>query len=884
MKNPSVLRTEANSLLTMIIAKHPNCDKCQLFQTCKSPWMQPSGNTTEPLVLVVGEAPGADEDERGIPFVGQSGQLLRSALENVGLNVKADVAFTNVVKCRPPENKISKKAIDLCKHYVFDEIKAYDPSIVFLMGNSPLSAVLEQSGISNWNGVVVQREGVTYVPLFHPAYILRNMGAMDEWLSAILKAVDSLFDEEEEETGVEYIFPKTASDLNDMMAYFTDYAYTTDDMISFDVETASLDPFAHHNLLLGVSFAHGSRAYSFPLEHEEAESWWSSLEAHEYAYNITKSLLEGFNKRIIGHNIKFDQQHARFLLEDEFEAGGDTMILSHLLDSRQGIHGLKRLAGIHLGMYDYDKPLQDYIKTNPKANPNRGGSYAAIPLKLLLPYAAKDAYATYQLHGILYQKLSEKQKHLYNEMLMPASNVLARMEYNGMKIDDFVADRYITVYRVRQEEIYEEILKDKKVQKFIKDKQLMIDEARPPNSKAKRVMFNFNPNSVMQLKELYFKYYKMPVTDVTETGEPSTKAGVMKPLEKKYPIIKLIRYYKLLTKMLGTYLEPSLTSWKRGDGRVHSTYNMHGTRTGRLSSSNPNLQNIPTPEKEPGTLLEIMPIKNIFTYTFPKGVVMSVDYSGMELRVFASLAKCDSMIAIHESGADFHSMVAIMSTTGRDVDEITKEEANRFKDDFKPVRYRYKWTNWTLLFGGDEYTLVSLYDVPVNDAKATVKSYYQRFPEVLEFREWTTEFGSTYGYIESPFGRREHLHYINDRDVGKANKDKRAAVNMPVQSGASDTLLCSLVIIDKFIRDRGLRSMLVNTVHDSIVLDVHPDEIDEVAALCVDVMENVKRYALIYMPNVDFSWLICPLKADVDVGTHYGAYIDYKDYKAGVPL
>jgi uracil-DNA glycosylase family 4 len=839
--------------------------------------MEPSGSM-EPLVLVVGEAPGAEEDERDEPFVGQSGRLLRNALENVGLNVRADVAFTNVVKCRPPDNKITKKAIELCKHYVFDEIAEYKPKIVMLLGNSPLNAVLGESGVTTWNGVVVERDGITYVPLFHPAYILRNMSAMDEWLSGMMKAVDTLFEDDEPDSDVEHIFPKTRKDLDDMLEYFSHQ-----EAISFDVETASLDPFADHNLLLAVSFAAGDRAYSFPIEHEE--DWWSNEESEDYAIRATRLVLEVFNCRVIGHNIKFDQQHARHLLSSCFEAGGDTMLLSHLLDSRQGIHGLKRLAGIHLGMYDYDKPLQDYIKTNPRANPNRGGSYAAIPLSLLLPYAAMDAYATYRLHDILYDKLSPKQKHLYHELIIPASNTLARMEFNGIRIDDFVADRYVTIYRVRQEEIYEEILKDKKVQKLIKDKQKEIDDARKPNSKAKPIVYRFNPNSVHQLKELYFKYYKMPITDVTETGEPSTKAGVMKPLEKKYPIISLIRYYKLLTKMLGTYLEPALNGqWKRGDGRVHSNYNLHGTRTGRLSSSNPNLQNIPTPEKEPGTLLETMPIKNIFTYSFPKGVVMSVDYSGMELRVFASLARCQSMIGIHESGADFHSMVAIMSTTGRDVHEITKEEANKFKDEFKPVRYRYKWTNWTLLYGGDEYTLVSLYSVPVDDAKATVKAYYDRFPEVLEFREWTTEFGKENGYIESPFGRREHLHYINDKDVGKANKDKRAAVNMPVQSGASDTLLCALVIIDKFISQRGLRSMLVNTVHDSIVLDVHPDEIDEVAALCVDVMENIKHYASIYMPNVDFEWLICPLKADVDVGTHYGAYVDYKDYKAGVPL
>ena len=150
---------------------------------------------------------------------------------------------------------------------------------------------------------------------------------------------------------------------------------------------------------------------------------------------------------------------------------------------------------------------------------------------------------------------------------------------------------------------------------------------------------------------------------------------------------------------------------------------------------------------------------------------------------------------------------------------------------------------------------------------------------MLHFRKRCVHFGEDNGYIESPFGRREHLHYIRDNfDVGMRNKDRRAAVNMPVQSSASDILLCALIIIHDKIQQAGLRTMLVNTVHDSIVLDVPPEEIDTIAAICVDAMENVVSYAVYYFPNIDFSWLRSPLKADVEIGTHYGVEQSYNEW------
>jgi uracil-DNA glycosylase family 4 len=823
-------------------------------------------------LLVIGEAGGEEEDKIGTPFVGRSGKLLRKAIE--GLELDGEVSYTNVVRCRPPDNKITKQAIEYCKQFAIQDIADITPEYIFLMGNSPLQGILGETGISNWNGSIIKKRfndiipydennvfdedaEVTVVPLYHPAYILRNEGAMDEWLEAML----NVFEPSEKSDRYEIVLPKTVEDVLDMQKWLSKCEW-----ISYDIETSSLDAFSEDSMVLMVSFAGNGKAYSVPIEHPE--TWWdvdngSPKQSSDWATvcQIVNDILLDHSGKLIGHNIKFDLMFTKTVLGVDVDAGGDSMLVNHLLDSNDKHPGLKRLAGMHLGMYEYERELDDYKREHKEADVGKGGSYAFVPLEILLPYSAMDAEATLRLHEKLYPQLSEAQNRLYHQVIMPVSNVLTRMQCTGIVVDEKMAQRYKFLYETRQLDVYAELLQDKHVKRMVKDR---IDEKK----------WKFNPNSSMQLSELYFERYKLEPIAQTDGGKPSTAGESMKVYEKDYPIIKRVRYYKLLNKMLSTYLNPAATGeWLSDDGRVHTTYNLHGTVTGRLSSSNPNLQNIPTPEKEPGTLLETLPIKNVFTHSYWEdgksyGKLVSVDYSGMELRIFASLAKCKPMIKIHESGKDFHSCVAIMSMTHRKPDAISMEEIAELD---KAVRYRYKWTNWTLLYGGDAYTLHNLYDVPIEEAEETVEMYYEMFPEVLEFGNKCVEFAEDHGYVESPYGRRESLAYINDRDVGRKNADARAAKNMPVQSAASDTLLLALIIIDAKMREAGYKSKLVNTVHDSILLDCPEEEVDEVAKLASWTMENIKSLAPLYFPGISMKWLICPLRADVEIGDFYGS-------------
>lgn len=901
---------------------NPTCQSCGLYKGCKTPFMKPKHSVNNPTVMIVGEAPGAEEDLQGTPFVGESGRLLRKVLRNLEIS-DDDVMMTNVVRCRPPDNKISKKHIKACKQFALDEIERAEPEYVLLMGNSPLEAVLGQTGITTWHGVTVQQLDKTYIPLFHPAYILRNMNMMDQWLEGFVKLSDLMDGVVSEDIGYDYIYPKTMKEIHLMLRELEMYEF-----ISYDTETSSLDPFGKGAKVIAITMAgrdkqeSKGKSWAFPFHHKDG--WWTELELQQ----ITK-LLQDFvkGKKLIGHNMKFDRKHSK-KYDIDIRTHADTMLISHLLDSRKGIHSLKRLAGLHLGMYKYDEELEDYKKQHKEADPEFGGSYENIPLEILLPYSCMDTHATMEIFYAMYPDLSEKQKVFHDEVLVRVSDILSDMEYTGMKLDDYLVKRYHAIYTEVREDVYCKLLENEDVIKmmnwyndvwipsltlvnlvhgndksrtentvlklakklfdskeaWLDDKYLHILQQNGKKRRLKRKFVEFNPKSPNQKRKLLFEYNGIPVSlvDETPTGLPSTKAKTLRRYTERYPILKDLIYYGLLSDMLSKYLEPALYHvWQSDqDHRVRSNYNLHGTRTGRLSSSDPNLQNIPTPEKEPGTLLESLPIKNMFTVDDDEYLI-SIDYSGMELRVFASLANCEPMLKIHESGMDFHSMVGILVSEKKPIHVITKEEVKHFKEFKKAIRYRYKWTNWTLLYGGSAYTLYNMYpdDFPdIETAKETEAEYYKTFPEVPEYMENCVKTVQELGYIESPFGRREYFPYLHSgsTDRSKVSQERREAVNMPVQSTASDTLLCSLIVIDAQLNANHLHAKLINTVHDSIVLRCPKNELKQVIDICVDCMEHVKDYAEFYFPNVDFSWLLSPLKADADYGTHYGAMQEYE--------
>jgi len=787
----------------------------------------------------------SEEDTVGVPFVGRSGQLLRDAVDDAGLKGYNHV-YTNVVHCRPPENKTpTNRQIQYCLSTLMDELEHYKPRVVVLLGNVPLKAVLGETGITNWRGTFIQRDGMTIVPTFHPAYILRNQQAIKEWIDDFDKIAEYLDGNDNvarADVGYKLEIVQTARDAEMMYN-----AIAATGMCSWDTEDNGLQ-FGDEVVLMSFAIDNPKMAWAVPIDNNYA------------TLQYCKRILEDPKILKIGHNIKFDTLIVGGNLGISIcGTTGDSMLLSYILDPVPGRHGLKPLAGRYLGMYDYASDMEAYLKDHKEADPSRGGNLRLVPMEILAKYAQLDAVATWELHKRLYVDLNDQQRALYTQMIMPANVALETIEANGVKLDQHIVGRYCQIYHKTQQDQLYSMLQDKHVVAYSK---------RKAKSNPK---FSFNPNSPVQMREILFgsKYYGLEPGGLTNTGQPSTSWSVLSDYQSDVPFLKAYRYYKLLGKMLSTYLVPARDRWPGVDGRVHATYLLHGTETGRLSSKEPNMQNIPTPEKEPGTLLADLPVKNIFTHTWEGGCLLAVDYSGMELRTMASVSHCKGMADIFAQGIDLHSVVTeYLFNVKRD--DFTPEQ-------WKPMRYRAKWTNWTLLYGGSWHTLHRLYGIDENDAQRMVARYYELFPEVLEYREDTIAFVKEHGYVESPFGRRRYLPHINDSDEVKRNGDERAAINMPIQSAASDILLCALIIISQQMAANEFKSLMVNTVHDSLLFDVYPGELDDLAWLAKETMENLPNlYGPNYMLDIDFSWFTVPLKVDLEFGSHYGSLEEYE--------
>ena len=550
------------------------------------------------------------------------------------------------------------------------------------------------------------------------------------------------------------------------------------------------------------------------------------------------------------------------------------MLISRLIDSRKGIHGLKRLAGRHLGMYDYARGLDDYCKFHPDADYERGGNYGNVPLDILIPYGGMDTAATWLLYPIMFDKLENDQKSLYKSLISQVDIALGNMEYTGFPLDKKIARRFAVLYSMAKDKYYASLLDDEQVQDYISRKQLELDEAISPRSKVRKV-FKFNPNSGPQVSEVLYDLKDHEITKLTKTNKkPCVGKDVLAlhPTIKNDPFYAPFRLWKLMSSMLSKSIGPCADGkWDWGDDRVRSSFNIGGAKTGRLSSSDPNLQNIPSPVKEPGTLLATLPIKNMLTHSHRGGCLLSADYAGMELRVIASISNCTGMINAFISDEDIHSYVCRMIFRDELPAEAQTVSDKEFKKLYKHYRDRAKRANWAFVFGGDEITLhTGPLNLPLDEALAIKNGYYNRFPEILQYQKDTIEFAEKNGYVLSKFGRRLHLPYILDDNVSRRNADRRTGINMPVQSAASDIMLCALVNVDDVFRKNNIHSSLVNIVHDSLVVDIYPGELNEVTEIVIDSMENVPTYADKYFPGMDFSWLNVPLKADTDVGSHYG--------------
>lgn len=566
---------------------------------------------------------------------------------------------------------------------------------------------------------------------------------------------------------------------------------------SFDTETTGLDPLKSE--LVGMSFSFAEHeAYYVPISSE---------------YTIAKKTVEKFkcffeNENIlkIGQNIKYD---ILVLKKYDVHVKGklfDTMIAHYLLNPELR-HNMDYLAETYLGYQTIH--IEELIGPKGKNQLNM----RHINPEKICNYACEDADITLQLYTILEKKIEEQElNRLLYDIELPLIYVLADMEYTGVKLDKSALAEYSKKLTNELISIESEIYKEAKIE--------------------------FNINSAKQVGEVLFdKLQIVEKPKKTKTGQYVTSEETLQNLKNAHPIVGKILDYRGLKKLLSTYVDalPQLVDPK--DGKLHTSYNQTVTSTGRLSSSNPNLQNIPIREDQGKEIRKAFIANDGCKF-------LSSDYSQVELRIMAHLSNDSNMIDAFNSGEDIHAATA---------SKIFKVPIELVTSD---MRRKAKTANFGIIYGISVFGLAERLNIPRSEAKQLIDGYFETYPQVKEYMDKSIEMAREKGYVETLFGRKRYLPDINSRNATVRGYAERNAINAPIQGSAADIIKVAMNNIFDHLNKAGLQSKMILQVHDELNFNVNENEIEKVKEIVSKEMENA------------YKLIVC-LKADCGIGDNW---------------
>ena len=577
-------------------------------------------------------------------------------------------------------------------------------------------------------------------------------------------------------------------------------------LVALDTETTSLDPFAAR--LVGISFAvaPGEAAY-IPLAHDYAGAP-VQLPCEQVLARLS-AWLESPNHAKIGQHLKYDQHvfanHGIALTG----VAHDTLLQSYVLEAgKSGVrgHDLGQLALRHLGLETI--AFEDLCGKGA----NQIG-FNQVEVAKAAEYGAEDADLCLQLHGRLYPQItaSEGLAHVYSEIEIPVRDILYRMERTGVLIDS-------TLLAQQSQELGKRLLELE---------QQAHELAGQP----------FNVNSPKQLAEILFDKLGLPVKKKTPSGTPSTDEEVLSELALDYPLPKLLLESRQLAKLKGTYTDKLPKMVNAQTGRVHTSYAQAVAVTGRLASSDPNLQNIPVRTAE-GRRIRA-------AFIAPSGArIVSADYSQIELRIMAHLSEDAGLTEAFAHGEDVHRATAaeIFGVTPLEVGPDQRRVA--------------KVINFGLIYGMSAFGLARQLDLERAAAQNYIERYFARYPGVAKYMERTRNAAKMQGYVETVFGRRLWLPDITAAQVGRRQGAERAAINAPMQGTAADLIKLAMIAVQDWIDREKLKSRLIMQVHDELLLEVPDDELMRVRVELPPLMTQVAK-------------LRVPLAVEVGIGAHW---------------
>lgn len=568
---------------------------------------------------------------------------------------------------------------------------------------------------------------------------------------------------------------------------------------AFDTETTGLD--ANTDELVGMSFSFGHHTGFYvplPINFAEAETVLQEF----------KSVFENEAIGKIGQNIKFD---ISFLKWYGIEVKGrlfDTMIAHYLLQPDMR-HGMDVLAENYLNY----KPLPIESLIGKKGINQK--NMRQVPLDLLKEYASEDADITLRLKDVFEPQLSEAGLlDLFNEIEIPLIPVLASMEGEGVNLDSEALNSFSA-------ELGEEIAK-------LNDQIQEMAGAQ------------FNVSSPKQLGDILFQHMKIvDKAKKTKSGQYSTGEDVLAKLEHKHPIIRLILDYRSLTKLKSTYVDALPLLVNPRTHRIHTSYNQTVASTGRLSSTNPNLQNIPI-RTEKGR-----EIRKAFVPRSKDYILFAADYSQIELRIIASLSGDKAMIKAFEEGVDIHTATA-SKVYNIPIEDISKD-----------MRRNAKGVNFGIIYGISAFGLAENIGVSRSEAAEIIANYFSNYPSIKTYMDQTIQFAKEKGYVETIKGRRRYLKDINSANGIVRGFAERNAINAPIQGSSADMIKVAMINIFNKMQEKNMRSKMILQVHDELVFDAHRDEVEELKILVEKEMrEAVKLNVPIVVDiNTGENWL-----------------------------
>jgi uracil-DNA glycosylase family 4 len=837
-----------------------NCTKCEALAKCRKQVV----NSVGPLdakILLVGEAPGPDENEQGVPFVGRAGQQLNRMLALAGI-AREQVRIVNAVRCFPKNEDRNVNAsfraptwdeIAACREYLKQEIEAIKPNVIVPLGSVALSAIMGSKSaaastkITKVRGTEFWSEefNCKIMPTFHPSACMRDPNREPTVIQDFVRIRESSqYAELSKGDEGNYITLDTLEKADAFFERMNDVQNFV-----FDLETNSLD--WQTGEILEVSFSWKEKtACVLPLTkyigipyqeieikkrkgkkkvdgkvqvvetekqvvvekvRDTYEPYWG--EKQEYILGKLKELMES-EKGKIGQNLKFD---SKWFMQKGWKVNNiifDTMLAAHLLnENNKGRLDLTSLSKQYTTMGNYDRPIEEWFKEHRVSEEKR--NYAHLPEELRRKYACMDADCTYRLFEKFVPLLAnENLTDIFNRLILPLNDTLTEAEFRGVKID-------------------RECLKALK-------QELEADIAAL-EKRIKTVTGDINLNSPDQLKTLLFKELKLPKIKKTKKGDDSTDVEVLEILADMNPIPQLILDYRKMEKLYNTYvvgIEEKLDK----EGYLHGSFNIMGTESGRLSSSDPNLQNIPKKDKR---------IKKMFQAE-EGNVMVEGDLSQAEICFWAEFSRDPQMLMDIANGLDMHRNTASV---------VYKIPPEQVTDDQRTLAKR---TAFGLLYGMGDDKFAKQNKCTIEEAAKGRLAFFGRYPIAKQWLFHIVKEARMNQYVTNLFGRRRHLPGINSQDDMVKYEAEAAAKNSPIQGTASDyTCNAANRIVMKF-KELGLHGKLRILIHDAILMDIPKSELEQSIKI---MKEEIER------PVCN---IVVPIRADFSTGPNWGSMTKYE--------